>query len=325
MLPPGRTRRWPQRPAAARARGRRGRGWTGGARRPAREADGAGQGRGAAALAEPLGQHEGCGEQHRARVGDSLAGERVGGTVCGAEDARRGRGEPSPGDRPAVGEACGDLDRGAGELGRADDDVETLRGEDERADRVLRREPLDLEPVMPVLEARGFVLPALVDADEGDPAAASAGEQEGPFERPPPCVSVPSGARIESSARPSNRTREIEAAEIEIGFERRQHGVALRGDEHGVGPEQRAPRRERKRAAEARQCVGSERNVPLVDVKAVLERDGGERTARLGHHFWPDAVPRQADDGVCARRLMRRSPPRTTRRVTHADRYRQVP
>jgi len=39
-----------------------------------------------------------------------------------------------------------------------------------------------------LFETRRFALPALVDADEGDPAAAFTREQESSFERPFPCV-----------------------------------------------------------------------------------------------------------------------------------------
>jgi hypothetical protein len=82
-------------------------------------------------------------------------GERVGDAVRGTEDAGGCRSEPAPRNRSSVGEACGHLDRRAGELGRANDHVEALRGEDQRAHRVLRREPLDLQPVVPSLEAEG--------------------------------------------------------------------------------------------------------------------------------------------------------------------------
>src|SRR5439155_24436817 len=151
-----------------------------------RVTDGAGERGCAAPLAESFGEHEGGREQHRARIRDAVAGERVGDAVGRTEDARCGRSEAAPGDSPSVCEACRDLDCRARELGRADDDVKAFRLEDERAHRALRREPLDLEAVMTLFEARGFALPALVDADEGDPAAALTGEREGPFERPLP-------------------------------------------------------------------------------------------------------------------------------------------
>jgi len=91
-----------------------------------------------------------------------------------------------------------------------------------------------------------------------------------------------------SSARPSSlevRARTLDGAQIEIGFERRQDGVALCGDEHRIAAEQRAPLTRAERAAETGHCVGSERDVPLVDVEAVLERDRCECAARLGHHL----------------------------------------
>ena len=53
-----------------------------------RATDGTGKRRCAAPLAQSLRQHEGGCEQHRARIGNALAGERVGGAVCGTEDAR---------------------------------------------------------------------------------------------------------------------------------------------------------------------------------------------------------------------------------------------
>ncbi len=253
----------------------------------------------AAPLAESFGQHEGGGEQHRARVRDSLTRERVGDTVRRTEHARCGLSEASPGDCPSVGEACCDFDRRAGELGRADDDVEAFWIEDEPTNGVAWCEPLDLQPVMALLESPGFAFPALVDPDERDARPALAREREGAFERPLPGVSTERREDRELGA-PFEPNAGDRGAEIQIGLERRQRGVAPRGHQHRIGSEQRASRRERERAPEARQCIGAERDVPFVDVKPVLERHGGESAARFGHHFRADPVPRQADDRVCA-------------------------
>ena len=94
----------------------------------------------------PFLEHERRGEQHRARVGDALAGDVVRRAVARPEDARALVREPAPREHAARVVAPGELCERDEERVVARDHVERLGPGRERPDRLAGGQELELEP-----------------------------------------------------------------------------------------------------------------------------------------------------------------------------------
>ena len=87
-------------------------------------------------------------------------------------------------------------------------------------------------------------------------------------------------------------------AEVEIGAEPFERRRRVPGDEHGVRAGRRPPGGGREVVAGARQRLGVEGWVELLDVEAVLVGEPRERAARRGGDLRADPVAGEAGDDV---------------------------
>ena len=163
-------------------------------------------------------------------------------------------------------------------------------------ERLRQRHVLDLDARVAVGVPVDPGRPGLGHAHRRQPSRAVAGGREGSVERPVDSTVVERGERrrLARIVQHAGHTH----GEVQRRAEPRERRCGVAGDEHRVRARGCLARRRGEEVAGARERLGVEGRMELLDREAVLAGEPGERAARSSRDLGADPVAGQAGDDV---------------------------